>query len=74
MYVDVILPVPVEGFFTYSIPDTLAGKVAFGMRVLVPFGRSKNYTAVAIRIHDEKPEFEVKDILSVLDDTPMLLP
>lgn len=73
-YVDVILPLPLEGFFTYSLPDSLQGCDLFGYRVLVPLGRSLTYTAMAVRCHDEKPEFKVRDILSVLDSEPMLLP
>ncbi len=72
-YVDVILPLPVDGFFTYSLPLHLQGRNLFGHRVLVPLGRSKIYTAMAVRCHDNKPEFETRDIISVLDDKPMLL-
>lgn len=74
MYVDVILPLPLEGLFTYSIPAVLEGKVAFGMRVLVPLGKSKQYTALAVNVHDRKPDFKCRDILDVIDSTPILLP
>ncbi len=73
-YVDVILPLPLEGTFTYSLPLDLQGRTLFGHRVLVPLGRSKTYTAMVARCHDEEPKFEVRDIISVLDDSPMLLP
>lgn len=72
-YVDVILPLPLEGTFTYSLPASLAGGVRLGVRVLVPLGKSKTYTAMAVRTHDEKPDFETRDILQVIDQEPVLL-
>ena len=73
-YVDVILPLPLEGTFTYSVPKGMEGKVVFGKRLLVPLGKSKKYIAMAIKVHDEKPKFDVKPIEHVLDDEPSLLP
>jgi hypothetical protein len=49
-YADVILPLPLQGTFTYAIPDNM--QVAVGMRVLVPLGRSKTYVGLVDRIHD----------------------
>lgn len=73
-YVDVILPRPLEGYFTYAISDELAAGVKLGIRVLVPFGASKTCTAMAVRVHDEKPDFDTKVVLQVVDSAPMLLP
>ena len=73
-YVDVILPLPLEGLFTYAIGDSLAAGVQLGVRLLVPLGKSKTYTALAVRLHDEKPDFEVREVISVLDASPVLLP
>ena len=73
-YVDVILPRPLEGYFTYAISDELAVGVKLGIRVLVPFGASKTCTAMAVRVHDEKPDFDTKAVLQVVDSAPMLLP
>ena len=72
LYVDVILPLPLEGTFTYSVPDTLAPQVRMGVRVVVPLGRSKTYTAMAVRTHNDKPEFDTRDIIQVVDDSPVL--
>ena len=71
-YVDVILPLPLEGTFTYSLPESLAGQVSLGVRLLVPLGKSKTYTAMAVRVHDTKPEFETRDILQVVDAEPVM--
>ena len=73
-YVDVILPLPLPGLFTYSIPKGMEGKVVFGKRLLVPLGKSKKYIAMAVKTHDVKPAFGVKPIEQVLDEEPTLLP
>ena len=74
-FADVILPVPLNGTFTYSVPDALVGKVQPGMRVLVAFGRNKNYIGIVDNLHDRQPEgYEVKPLLQLIDDQPMLLP
>lgn len=70
VYADIILPLPLEGVFTYSVPDDMALAVKPGMRVVVPLGRSKKYMGVVLKVHDVKPEFEVKDILSLSDTRP----
>ena len=74
MFVDVILPVPLDGFFTYSVPSSASGQVEVGKRVLVPFGRNKTYVGIVALIHHQQPEgYQTKDILQVLDATPILL-
>ena len=72
-YVDVILPLPLEGTFTYSLPLSLVDKVCLGVRVLVPLGKSKTYTAMAVRVHEDAPEFKTRDILQVIDAEPVML-
>ena len=73
-YVDVILPLPLDGTFTYSVPDGIEGKVVPGVRLLVPLGKSKKYIAMATRLHDDKPAFSCKPVEAILDNTPSLLP
>ena len=72
-YVDVILPLPLEGTFTYSLPLSLVDKVCLGVRVLVPLGKSKTYTAMAVRVHEDAPDFKTRDILQVIDAEPVML-
>lgn len=48
-------------------------QVRMGVRVLVPLGRSKTYTAMAVRLHSEKPEFETRPIIQVIDAEPVLI-
>lgn len=71
-YADIILPLPLDSLFTYSVPDCLAGRVGQGIRVLVPFGKSKTYVGLVVRTHNNKPDFNVKDISTVMDDAPVV--
>ena len=70
-YADLILPVPLQGLFTYAIPEGM--RVRVGMRVLVPFGRNKTYMAIVAKVHDVKPEgYQVKPIAQVMDEEPIV--
>ena len=73
-YADLLLPVPLEGFFTYAVPERLREQIAFGMRVLVNFGPKKTYVGIVVRIHDEEPKgYNTKEIIDIADKQPMLL-
>ena len=73
-YADVILPLAVDGVFTYLVPTEFQPKAVEGSRVLVPLGRSKLYVGIVLRLHDTKPQFKCREIERLLDDAPMLLP
>lgn len=85
-YANIILPLPLDGYFTYGVPDALASRVQNGMRVTVPLGKSKTYVGIVAEypVDVPKPVEEVaqqgkkkivyKNIADVLDDTPILLP
>lgn len=73
-YVEVILPLPLDGTFTYAVGDVWSSKIKPGVRLLVPLGKSKRYIAVAVCMTDQKPDFDVKEIVAVLDDNPVILP
>lgn len=51
----------------------MVAQVRMGVRVLVPLGRSKTYTAMAMRLHSDKPEFETRPIIQVIDAEPVLI-
>ncbi len=71
-YADIVLPVPFDSF-TYSIPAALQEKVMRGCRVVVPFGKSKIYTGIVVRTHNNAPTgVEVKAIMEVLDERPVV--
>ena len=70
-YADIILPLPLQGTFTYAVPDGMAVQV--GERVLVPLGRSKSYVGLVDRLHDTQPQgYEVKAIAQVMDAEPIV--
>ena len=74
-FADIILPVPLDGTFTYAVPPQWQQQAAPGCRVLVPFGRGKQYVGLIATLHDDRPEgYEVKDILMLIDTQPILLP
>ncbi len=75
VYADIILPLPLEGLFTYAVAPQMVPLVKAGVRVLVPFGRSKSYVGIVHHLHHQKPEgYEVKDIRTVLDRAAIVLP
>lgn len=71
-FVDVILPVPLEGLFTYGLPEQWVGRVSMGVRVLVSLGKSKHYIAMAVKVHQTEPEMKWKQIEQVLDEQPVV--
>ena len=72
-FVDVILPIPLKQTFTYAINKDEAGFLKQGMRVAVPFGKSKIYTAIVYQIHSSAPVgYETKSIDHILDRTPII--
>ena len=72
-FADVVLPLPLYKYFTYRVPADWQTSLQPGSRVVVPFGRKKYYTAIVVRLHDVMPQgYEVKEILSILDDRPVL--
>ena len=72
-FINVILPIPLEKSFTYAITKAEAEFLKPGMRVSVPFGKSKIYTGLVERIHQEAPQvYEAKQIHQILDETPLV--
>ncbi len=71
-FADVLLPLPLPALFTYRVPYELDDAVAFGKRVIVPFGRSKLYSALVVRVHENAPQVTAKYILDVVDDRPVI--
>ena len=73
MYANVIVPLALQGTFTYSVPQAMQSSLRTGCRVLVQFGRKKTYTAIVVALHFTKPEgYDVKEILAMLDDKPII--
>ena len=72
-FVEVILPLSLAKTFNYSVSEAEFHYIRKGMRVAVPFGKSKIYTALVIEIHQYKPElYEAKEIHQILDERPIV--
>lgn len=72
-FINVILPIPLEKLFTYRISESEFQVLSPGMRVAVPFGKSKIYTALVYEIHRTPPEvYEAKEIHKILDEHPIV--
>ncbi|WP_417444771.1 replication restart helicase PriA [Joostella sp.] len=72
-FIDVILPIPLEKTFTYAVSEREASFLQPGMRVSVPFGRSKIYTGLVYRVHNKAPEtYKAKEIDQILDNAPII--
>ena len=71
IFAETLLPLALPGTYTYRIPEGM--KLSIGMRVLVPFGRKKIFTAIVVNQHDLEPKgYDVKEVLGTLDDKPIL--
>ena len=70
-FAETLLPLAIPGTYTYRVPEGM--RLSIGMRVLVPFGRKKIYTAIITSLHDMEPKgYDVKEILGTLDEKPIL--
>ncbi len=72
-FIDVILPIPIQRTFTYSVTEDEADFLQNGMRVAVSFGKSKMYTGLVLNIHTNAPTlYEAKEIHQILDEIPLV--
>jgi len=74
-YADILLPLPVKGYFTYLVPETLTNKAAEGKRVVVPFGSKKLFAGLIKKLHSNPPSSQnTKKVISIIDEKPLILP
>jgi primosomal protein N' (replication factor Y) len=72
-FIEVILPLSLAKTFTYEVSETECDYIKKGMRVAVPFGKSKMYTGLVIDIHNNKPSlYDAKEIHQILDENPIV--
>ena len=72
LFADIVIPLSLPKLLTYEVSEEMAKSFVVGMRVLVPVGKRKIYTGIVIKLHKNKPEFDTKEILSGLDDKPLV--
>ena len=74
LFAEVIVPLPLNTLFTYSVPEEMKDAVKVGSRVIVPFGLRKYYTAVVVSLTPVAPVgYEIKPIADLLDDGPVVI-
>jgi len=74
-FINVILPIPLKQTFTYSVNRDEAAFLKLGMRVAIPFGKTKVYTGIVYQVHDQPPVgYETKAIDHILDEEPIITP
>lgn len=71
-FVEVILPLAIPKTYTYSVPEKFIKKIQIGCRAEVVFGKNKKYSGIIKSINNVKPPYETKEILSVIDDEPVI--
>ena len=72
-FVEVILPLSLSKTFTYEVSESEFDYIKIGMRVAVPFGKSKIYTALVIDLHNNQPTlYDAKEIHQILDEIPIV--
>ncbi len=72
-FINVILPIPLEKLFTYKVSVEESKFLCPGMRVAVPFGKSKIFTAIVFELHTTPPSgYKAKEIHQVLDRHPIV--
>ena len=73
LFADVLLPLPLDGYFTYRVPYEWNEILQTGHRVAVQFGRKKIYAGIVHSIHQNPPQKGVaKYLLSILDEKPLV--
>ncbi|WP_396191315.1 primosomal protein N' [Flavobacterium sp.] len=72
-FIEVILPLSLPKTFTYSVSEAEYNYIKPGMRVAVPFGKNKIYTALVVASHNNPPTlYEAKEIHQILDEKPIV--
>lgn len=72
-FVEVVLPLALDKTFTYQVSEAEFTFLKKGMRVAVPFGKNKIYTALAIDLHQNEPLlYQAKEIHQILDEVPVV--
>ncbi|MCP9200145.1 primosomal protein N' [Gramella sp. GC03-9] len=72
-FADLILPLPLDNRFTYSISEEEFQFIQPGMRLAVPFGKNRIYTGIVAAIHQDPPKvYEAKPIHQILDESPVV--
>ena len=72
-FIEVLLPLSLPKTFTYRVSESEYAYIQKGMRIAVPFGKNKVYTALAVDMHQVPPTlYEAKEISQIIDEVPIV--
>jgi primosomal protein N' (replication factor Y) len=74
LWAEIILPLAIPKTYTYTIPQHLQGKIKEGCRAEVVFGKNKKYAGIVKLITSQRPVYETKEILNIIDDDAIIYP
>lgn len=75
LFAELVFDRPLDHVYTYATPQSLAGQVAVGKRIMAPFGRGDKATVgFCVGLNETPPDRAVKQLYHVLDDEPLLSP
>jgi primosomal protein N' (replication factor Y) len=73
LFVEILLPLPIPGTYTYRVPREMNEEIVIGKRVSVPFGKKKLYSGIITEIHENPPSnYQAKYIIDVIDDDSII--
>ena len=73
LFAEIVIPLALPKNYTWSVPASMQATISVGCRVVVNLGKNKKYAGIVKRLHHDKPElFEPKEILDLLDTSPVV--
>ncbi|MBR1838940.1 MAG: primosomal protein N' [Bacteroidaceae bacterium] len=72
---DILLPLALPKPLTYSVPEAMERTIRKGSRVVVPVGKSKQYTGIVVELQPADTvvtDFELRDILELDATSPLI--
>jgi primosomal protein N' (replication factor Y) (superfamily II helicase) len=70
-FVRIIVPAPLKDPLIYSVPESLEGQIAVGIRVLIPL-QKRTVTGIVLGFVAETPMAQTKPVIALLDRQPIL--
>lgn len=75
VFAEIIIPLALPVNYTWLVPASLKPSIKVGCRVEVNLGKNKRYAGIVKKLHQQAPEFfEAKEVLNILDVTPVVYP
>lgn len=72
LFAEIIIPLALPKNYTWQVPPHMQDQLQVGSRVEVNLGKHKKYAGIVKSLHSEKPPFQPKEVLSILDAAPVV--